>query len=431
MKTIRRVALLCLIAATASADTFTVNRPSTTDNDDSCDISVMPAATLLLPYFRVSLVAPISVAETTIFTVINTSNLPQIARTTIWTDMGYPVLTFSLFLTGYDVQAINLYDILARGVIAPERGTSNANTPGSRSLSNFSNPRFFTDVSTKCSRSSQPVQIPVNILTGFQSALTTGILTNPCGNTRVGTTHEEASGYVTIDVVGTCSFYDPQDPRSFNELLYDNVLAGDYQHIQPNPATGNYAGGNPLVHIRAIPEGGPAGVAGDTFLPYTFYDRFTPRSTPRMDRRQPLPATFAARWIEGGAQAFQTDLQIWREGITGPSAACSSYASNSRPFTDVVRFDERENPTAFAPPPLSPAPTLPLTSRTRLGDAFWRPILPSTGDVAGWVYLNLHNGQPRTSQNWVSTQLFAEGRFSTAMDATMLANGCTGSGGDN
>ena len=76
--------------------------------------------------------------------------------------------------------------------------------------------------------------------------------------------------------------------------------------INPNSSTGNYASGNPLVHIRAIPEGGAAGTVVATNLPYTFYDRYTPRTTPAMDRRQPLPAAFTARYIQGGTAAFRT-----------------------------------------------------------------------------------------------------------------------------
>jgi len=51
--------------------------PTTTNNDDSCDIGVTPAATLLLPYFSVETATR---AETTFFTVTNVTDLPQIAR---------------------------------------------------------------------------------------------------------------------------------------------------------------------------------------------------------------------------------------------------------------------------------------------------------------------------------------------------------------
>src|SRR6266576_1753161 len=97
--------------------------PTTTNNDDSCDIGTAPAATLLLPYFEVD-VNPTVQGQTTLFTITNVTRFPQIAHVTLWTDWAFPVLTFNLFLTGYDVQAINLYDVIVRGVIAPPSGTT-------------------------------------------------------------------------------------------------------------------------------------------------------------------------------------------------------------------------------------------------------------------------------------------------------------------
>ncbi|HEX8151946.1 MAG TPA: hypothetical protein VF698_02420, partial [Thermoanaerobaculia bacterium] len=98
--------------------------PNSTNNDDTCDIGVAPAATLLLPYFEVDFNAPATTARTTLFTITNVSPYPQIAHVTVWTDWSFPALDFNIFLTGYDVQAINLYDVLARGIIGSLQGTS-------------------------------------------------------------------------------------------------------------------------------------------------------------------------------------------------------------------------------------------------------------------------------------------------------------------
>jgi hypothetical protein len=427
MKTLSTVALaVVLLCSSAVADTFPEGRPATTNNDDSCDVGVYPAATLLLPYFAVDLDAPVSVARTTVMTIVNTSRQPQIGRLTVWTDLGYPVFTFNVFLTGYDVQALNLYDILVRGVIAPDRGTSNANTPGSRSLGNGANPLFLPDAATTCSSARMPVQLPVNILTDFQNALTTGSY-SLCGTSKIGTTHPRsaATGYVTVDVVANCLFASPADPAFYDQVLYDNVLTGDYEEISPNPATGNYAGGNPLVHIRAVPEGGAAGVPIATNLPYTFYSRFAPSGRPNMDRRQPLPSVFSARFIQGGGAAFNTDFRIWREPVSGTTSNCAIYASNAKPFVEVVRFDERENPTVLA----TPAATIPAAASVASSSSIFPPL--TSTDVAGWMYLNLHNSATtpsdgsRPSQNWVTVDMFAEGRYSVMFDATMLSNGCS------
>src|SRR2546428_2934631 len=108
----------------AGAVAGTAIGPTTTNNDDSCDIGTAPAATLLLPYFEVDFKSAQGAARTTLFTITNVSNLPQIVHVVIWTDWSFPALDFNIFLTGYDVQAINLYDIFARGVIAPPSGTT-------------------------------------------------------------------------------------------------------------------------------------------------------------------------------------------------------------------------------------------------------------------------------------------------------------------
>jgi len=457
--------------ATAGAAFFTGTGPTTTNNDDSCDISTAPAATLLLPYFEVDINAPQTTAQTTLFTITNVTQIPQIAHVTVWTDLSFPVLDFNIFLTGYDVQGINLYDVIARGFVASTAGTSidDAISPtGQRSLDNDQNPNFGPNVESDCSI--LPGPIPPNILADVRTALTTGRVSG-CGSNAVGLVHTNAIGYVTIDVAATCSVALPIEASYYSgELLFDNTLIGDYQQINPNPTTGNYAGGNPLVHIRAVPEGGQAGVAVLTNLPYTFYDRYTVGQVVRtIDRRQPLPSVFAARYIQGGTGAFNTNFKIWREGVTGPSpVACSSYQRNGLTGTemqvrDIVRFDEHENPTVLASSiRVSPVQTttiiLPETSSVSTSAGIFPP-LSTSGDVGGWFYLNLNNGGStsysvttagvsttvppgprvfsgagtsttntgaiRQNQDWVIVSMFAEGRFSVDFDAAWLGNGCS------
>ncbi|HEY4640325.1 MAG TPA: hypothetical protein VII75_03200 [Thermoanaerobaculia bacterium] len=430
------LAFSTFVALTLHAATFTV-APSTTNNDDSCDIAVLPAATLLLPYFEVDFNSSSLNANTTLFTVVNTTQSPQIARVTLWTDLGYPVVNFNLFLTGYDVQSINLYDILGpKGVIAPPFGTSSNVDVGDRSLPNEANPNFAPNAAQACA--SNPGPISVNIVNDIRNAFTLGRI-SACGKSQIGLTHVNAIGYATIDVVKTCGISFPTQSSYYDDLLYDNVLTGDYQTISPNSVTGNYAGGNPLVHIRAIPEGGAGGAVVATDLPYTFYDRYTPRTAPAMDRRQPLPSVFAARFIQGGTGAFNTNLQIWREGMAGSGAACADYAKDlsgsNMAATDIVRFDEHENPTDYSGffcgiPICVPYVVLPEASSTSTSAGIFPP-LSTSGDVGGWIYLNLNNSGPsaysktRASQNWAVVSMFAEGRFSVMFDATMLANGCT------
>jgi hypothetical protein len=413
--------------------TFTTGNPLTTNNDDSCDIAVTPAATLLLPVFEVDIAnTNRTTAVDTIFTIVNTSALPQIAHITLWTDWSFPVLDFNVFLTGYDVQGISLYDVIARGVLP---GGGNQVAEGSLSADNDANPFHAAASAVTCSN--LPTQIPATTLADLRSALTAGTAAGLCGSVRIGGTHTNAIGYVTIDVGNNCSQSLPTSSSYYTgEILFDNVLTGDYQRINPTATTGNYAGGESLVHIRAIPEGGPAGATIPTNLPYTFYDRYTPGGARSIDRRQPLPATFAARYIEGGAGSFNTNFAIWREGINN-AATCSQAAANSAlGITEIVRFDERENPSSFGIAiPISPAPptviSLPEASRVATSSGTFPPN--NSTDLGGWMYLNLDNGvstagysdPTRASQNWVVVQMSAEGRYGVDFDATYLGNGCS------
>src|SRR6266581_9711446 len=114
--------------AFAGGGAFAASGPATTNNDDSCDISTAPAATLLLPYFEVDFRSTQTTARTTLFTITNVSAFPQIAHVVVWTDWSVAALDFNIFLTGFDVQSINLYDLFSRGVIAPPSGTTSNTT---------------------------------------------------------------------------------------------------------------------------------------------------------------------------------------------------------------------------------------------------------------------------------------------------------------
>jgi hypothetical protein len=441
---------------------------ATTNNDDSCDIGVYPAATLLLPYFEVETAIR---GTDTFFTVTNVSHVPQIARVTIWTDWAFPVLTFNLFLTGYDVQSISMYDVIVNGIIAPGTGgTSSTIAPGKLSAANGANPNLSV---SGCDQ--LPGVIAEPLRSAVRSALVVGIYHAPqfgstCGSTFVGsfaathTTPTTAVGYITIDVTSRCASTNPADPAYYvSDILFDNVLTGDYQILDKSVGH-NFAGGSPLVHIRAIPEGGPAGVpmsGAQTRLPYTFYARYVNGSTLftgshiNADRRQPLPSTFAARWIEGGPSGFSTSFRIWREGMTGPRTnaaagvtptTCASVQKNSSlDLADAVRFDEHENSAVLAyigrdgNCPSLCIPTnyaTPAVSTKSPSALVFPPQSFVTADTAGWMYLNLHSGLthytlvqqdllPRPSQNWVVVSMSSAGALSVDFDATALGNGCS------
>ena len=427
--TVRTLIAILLFALPLSAATFTSNAPHTTNNDDSCDIGLYPAATLLVPYFEVDINGAPGSGQTTIITVTNTSHLPQAFAMTLWTDYGYPVLTFPFYLTGYDVQSINLFDVIFRGRIAPNDGTGSDVSPvgdlsGTSPTDAFDNPQL-----NEASCVDIPIQLPFFFIQRMKDAFTAGKFaaigpTPACE--KIGGVHQNAVGYATIDNVVACGPKLPIESAYFSaQLGYENVLIGDYLQVDGN---NDYAQGSPAVHIRAIPEGGNPSTRKPTNLSRTFYSHLQPAASATLDNRQPLPSTFAARWIEGGAGGFNTFYKIWREVETPPGAACSAYTPNGAlPIVEVVRFDEEENPETFFDdyfPPLGPQ-GLPATSLLGITRT---DVIPAntTGSVGGWIYWNLHDGTGDSAlQNWVVTSMRAENRFSADMDAVALGNGCS------
>jgi hypothetical protein len=331
-----------------------------------------------------------------------------------------------------------MYDILATG-ITPR--TSSTSPVGSRSL------KTNSQLVGLQACENLGGDLPQELVDDVKTMLTTGRPSSSAlSGCTVGASHPSlALGYVTVDVVNSCSNISPLDSAYYSQvILFDNVLTGDYERLNADPVTGNYAGGNPLVHIKAVPEGGRAGsiVPASNALPYTFYDRFTPQTARRIDRRQPLPSSFAARFIEGGTANFATDYAIWREGMDRAGAGgCNVTASAAMPYGSIVRFDEMENPTlnaaATAATTASSVRSLsfPVTSAASTGQAPFPPQASNT--VAGWMYLNLDNAAgvttsstspysvARPSQNWVIVHLRADGRYAVDYDATTLSNGCT------
>src|SRR5687768_12541576 len=98
---------ICLLAVGLLAVTGPVNAEIGTIDD-------VPAATLLLPYFECELGAnlvPVANGDTTLFSINNASATAVLAHVTLWTDESVPTLDFDIYLTGYDVQTINVCDI--------------------------------------------------------------------------------------------------------------------------------------------------------------------------------------------------------------------------------------------------------------------------------------------------------------------------------
>ncbi|HEX2224565.1 MAG TPA: hypothetical protein VHN15_10200, partial [Thermoanaerobaculia bacterium] len=219
------LAVVCLAAvlpglgAPAAADIGTV--------DD------VPAATLLLPYFDVDLDNPQGI--TTLFSVNNASATAVLAHVVLWSDLSVPVLDFNVYLTGYDVQTINLRDILVSGLMP--RTASDAQDPADTISPQG---RFSQDINFASCAGQLPLpNLPAAFITHLQNALTgqsSTVLGNRCAGQNKG--DRIARGYVTVDTVSNCTLRFPGDAGYFaaggsGDATNQNVLWGDYFYLIP------------------------------------------------------------------------------------------------------------------------------------------------------------------------------------------------------
>ncbi|HEX7185948.1 MAG TPA: hypothetical protein VF756_29255 [Thermoanaerobaculia bacterium] len=430
-----------------------------------CTIDDVPAATLLLPYFEVDLANANGI--TTLFSVNNASAAAAIAHITLWTDQSIPTLDFDVYLTGYDVQTINVRDIFNGNLPrTADRGadSGDANSPspppGTTQAANvnpFTGP-FTPGVPTEFDfgGSSGPCVAPYTnpVLDNFRitnlRAAHTG-LNAPAYGGCLGAAYGDniARGYITVDSVTQCNLLFPSSATYFSGGIADtrNILWGDYFYVESNE---NFAQGETLVHIESCPAPSVGQGTDDCpFIPgeYTFYGRYA--AVAGQDQREPLSTTFASRFITGAGFDAGTELIVWRDSKTIPTGVNGPYTcgSTTRPAwfplnqTDVVAFDEQENPQDLCftgdvvSPPLGGEQTcFPLEAqRVSLTGGNIIGSDPTPDADFGWMYLNLNHTLaasagtdpfPGIAQAWVTAVMSAEGRYSVGFDAIQLDSAC-------
>jgi len=393
-----------------------------------CTIDDVPAATLLLPYFEVDLSNPNGI--TTLFSINNASATAALAHVVVYSDLSVPVLDFNIYLTGYDVQTINLRDILVTGTL-PQ--TASAGQDPKDAISPQGD--FSQDINfASCNGQLPPPALPANFLQHLQLSLTgkaSPLLNGLCAGRNLG--DNIARGYVTVDTVNNCTLRLPSDPAYFaNDITFQNILWGDYFYVNTGE---NFAQGETLVHAEASLTNPETTVAGQ----YTFYGRYV--GWLATDHREPLSTNFAGRFVNGGAFSGGTSYIVWRDSKTNQNAFTCP-ATTGRPSwfplgqEGIVIFDEQENPDTPSTFPFSPQPPqsgiIPFPAeaqRTRIGG----PEFPVPFDF-GWLYLNLNTTitgnsnppeDPAAAQAWVTVVMDAQGRFSVGFDAIQLDSACT------
>jgi hypothetical protein len=407
-----------------------------------CTIDDVPAATLLLPYFEVDLNSTAGV--TTLFEINNATAAPVVAHVVVWSDLSVPVLDFNVYLTGYDIQPINMRDILDLVLPATAGPATDPDGPEPSLTDTVSNngPFSLPEVDfPQCAAQLPPPTLPAGLAQDVKDALTG----NPVigrGGACFGTNQGDniARGYVTVDVVDRCSLQFPGDPGYFvngglGVAQNDNVLWGNYIYVDP---TNNFAQGETLVHVEADATNPETATPGE----YTFYGRYTDVPWDASDNREPLVGVFAARYLQNAAFTGGTDLIVWRDSKQPVAPFVCANGPPSPPYRlgqeAIIIFDEKENPDIPQQVPISPQPEADTLNpfpweaqRVTVGG----PALP-VPFTSGWLYLNLNGANssgpgagnppedPFARQNWVTVVESAEGRFSVGFDAIALDSAC-------
>ncbi len=402
-----------LLAAVASAPRAEA-KIGTVDN--------VPAATLLLPYFEVDLANAGGVS--TLISINNASATAILAHVTLWSDLSVPTFAFNVYLTGYDVQTINLRDIFT--------GTVPRTASAGQDPTNTISPKgvFSQDINfASCTGQLPPPPLTADYiahLTLSHTGLGTPFFGGLCTGQALG--DNIARGYVTIDTVSNCTLRVAGDPGYFiaggsGDATNQNVLWGDYFYINP---TQNFAQGDALVHVEASATSPETSVPGQ----YTFYGRYD--SFTAADNREPLGARFGARFLNGGAFTGGTSLIVWRDPKVQQTPFNCPATSGVRPVwyplrqEDVYTFDEQERAENVITGP-SIAPFGAASGRVRV-DGAALPVTP----IFGWLYMNLNGTvsipagsppeDPAAAQAWVSNTMDASGRFSVGQQAVVLTS---------
>ncbi len=398
-----------------------------------CTIDAVPAATLLLPYFEVDLNNPNGL--TTLFSVNNASATAVLVHVVMWSDLSVPVLDFNIYLTGYDVQSVNLRDIIVNGLMPQTASAGQDPTDTISPKGSFSQDINFAS----CNGVLPPPPLPSFFTAHLQAALTgkpSAILKGNCAGQALG--DNIARGYLTMDTVSNCSLRFPGDAGYFaaggtGDATNQNILWGDWFIVN---SVQNFAEGGDLVHIEASATDPATSTAGR----YTFYGRYDAWTA--VDNREPLATTFAARFLNGGTFSGGTSLLVWRDSkvnqgpFTCPATPGLQPAWYPLGQEGIVIFDEQEHPVVPQTFPFSPQPPtgslIPFpaeTQRTQVnGTAFPVPF------NFGWLYLDLNTTVPAAGNNppvdpaaaqaWVVYTLASNGHFAVGIDAIRLDSAC-------
>lgn len=414
-KVVLGAALAVVVACAAPARAQTIDVQHVTND---------PGATLLLPYFEAQVPKKIggkAPGITTLFSINNASATAILAHVTIWSDLAVPVTAFNVYLTGYDVQTIDMVDLL-NGKFPV---TASAGQDPTDTISNKGSVSQDINFASCNGQLPYPEVLPVESIDHIRAALTgkpSALFGGQCAGRDFAEKKPIARGFITVDTVNNCTTRLPNQAGYFGagfsgDVTYQNVLWGDYFFLNKSKKIGR---GDAMVAIRASVTD-PQVAAGE----YSFYSRITEDlNISGADGRQPLGSTFGGRFVNVPKDRFfpgGTSALVWRDPKTnqGPFTCGTDPAWKPLAQEQLVAFDQQENPQLLDAKPFPAAAQL-----VKVGG----PDLPITA-TAGWLFMNLNGPATGSStptedagagQAFVSMVMDSKSKYSVGVRAVVL-----------
>ena len=404
------VAALFAIASSATAIT--------------CTLDQRPGATLLVPYFQVSIdpatggtIGSGELSRDTILTIGNASSAPMIAHVNVYDRFSNIVLDFNVALTGFDIQSMAMSQIITGNL--PVTLDSAGNDVCQRANGAvYPNPDGFLRVSP-----TGPTNVPatnqdnINGTTNYSGTFFSVVdaLATNCNED----VEPLAIGYIVVDHANYCNLSDPTDPNYFiNDAIgMENNLFGEVIFTSGN---GLPTYGISTVNLEADTTLGTATEiwAGGGAVARTFYARYLDLTSETVctncgsgdsntdlsisapwdegfgDQREPLGLRWAGRWFDlTSSGIITTNYMVWRS-----STSFNGNCVIDEPLSTLTFFDEDENTVTqgVCPSPCStPQFNFPYETQQRNITDFQHPAAD-----AGWVQIDFTGGTS-LDQAWV------------------------------
>jgi hypothetical protein len=199
----------------------------------TCTVDQRPAATLLVPYFQVSFDADGNLvtvgvgARDTIVTIANASAAPMIAHVNLFDRYSVLQLDFNVALTGFDVQAMRLSDVITGSLPDTVNADGEDACQRNPNANVYPSPDGFIRVRPLVPATPQDnLQATTDYNTKFNLP---GLIDALRFNCSTGENDDLAIGYLVIDHANYCNLSDPTDPNYYyNDAIgMENNLWGE------------------------------------------------------------------------------------------------------------------------------------------------------------------------------------------------------------